>query len=189
MPFLTYSIGVDTPSASIHAPKLHEEVAAAGPFDTDFVGIEITGTSILVHFAALPSGADTVAVDAVITAHDHSLSQAKESKIAAIDKRTSELIADGFVYANKSFSLTLSSQSKMIAAHQIKDHPAFVYPVRWNTKDDDDAVDIPDSADMSNFYLTAIGAIRAHLDSGTDLKDSVRSAATTAEVDAVIDDR
>lgn len=118
----------------------------------------------------------------------------KAAKVAAIDTRTDELIAVGFTYESKQFSLSLASQSKMTAAHQIKDHPLFVYPVNWNTIDDTDVFaigagtdQVADAAIMSAFYMTAIGTIRVHLDSGTALKGSVRAATALAEVDAVVD--
>lgn len=113
----------------------------------------------------------------------------KNAKIKAIDARTDQLIAAGFTFASKQFSLTLSSQSKMIGTHQVKDNPSLTYPIRWNTIDDEDYLDIIDAATLDGFYLTGLGTIRAHLDSGTSLKDQVRAAATVDDVLAVVDTR
>ena len=77
----------------------------------------------------------------------------------------------------------------MMGTHQIKDDPALTYPLDWNTIDDLDVYAIPDAATLDGFYLTGVGTIRAHLDSGTALKTSVRAATTIAEVDAVVDNR
>jgi hypothetical protein len=120
---------------------------------------------------------------------DGGLEAARGIKIKAIDARTEELIALGFTYASKVFSLSIPSQSKMTAAHQIKDDVAFIYPVVWNTISDDSTYSIADATDMGGFYMTAIGTIRARLDSGTALKDSARAAADIAAVDAVVDTR
>lgn len=117
------------------------------------------------------------------------LEGAKKLKIAEIDSRTDALIAAGFTYAGKVFSTSLASQAKMIGSHQIRDDANLTYPLRWNTIDDADAYDIANAGDLNGFYLTAVGTLRAHLDSGTALKDQVRAASTIAEVDAVVDNR
>lgn len=188
MPFPTYTISTET-SGLISEKELHSEIVSAGPYDAPFIGVSVTGDELHVHCTGLSSGDDVAAIDAVVTAHDHSLSVAKVNKIAAIDGRTEALIDLGFIHSAQNFSLSLASQSKMTAAHQIKDHVAFVYPVKWNTRQDDGAHEIVDSTEMDTFYLSAIGTIRAHLDSGTALKDAVRAATTVAEVDAVVDNR
>ena len=76
-----------------------------------------------------------------------------------------------------------------MGTHQAKHDPAFTYPVKWNTLDDSDVIEIADSSALHTFYLTALGTYRTHVDSGTTLKDSVRAATTIAEVDAVEDTR
>lgn len=113
----------------------------------------------------------------------------KTEKIAAIDERTAELIGDGFVYGSKAFSLSLPSQAKMMGTHQVKDHPALTYPIKWNSKDDLDFYELQNAADLESFYLTGLGTVRAHLDSGTALKDQVRAALTIADVAAIVDTR
>jgi hypothetical protein len=117
------------------------------------------------------------------------LPSVKQSKMKTIDGRTDELISVGFTYASKQFSLSITAQAKMTGTHQVKDDPALTYPINWNTIDDNDAYSIANAADLDGFYLTGLGTIRAHLDSGTTLKDSVRAAATIAAVDAIVDSR
>lgn len=116
----------------------------------------------------------------------------KASRMLEIDERSRELIDEGFEYPSESgnvFSLSLESQAKMTAAHCVRNDVLMVYPQRWNTRDNSAAVTITDSAGLHAFYMTAIGTVRARLDSGTALKDSIRAAATRAEVDVVVDDR
>jgi len=48
---------------------------------------------------------------------------------------------------------------------------------------------IADAAEMSNFFLTALGTKKAWQDSGTALKQAVEAAVDEAGVDAVIDNR
>ncbi len=117
------------------------------------------------------------------------LDSVKASKLLAIDTRTDALIAGGFVYSSKTFSLSLPAQVKMNGSHMVRDDPAFAYPVIWNTMDDNDTISLADSATLDAFYLTALGTVRGHLDSGTALKDQVRAAVTVAVVNAIVDNR
>jgi hypothetical protein len=118
-----------------------------------------------------------------------SLEAMKQAKIRQIDDHTDALIAAGFTFAGKQFSLSLFSQNKIIGTHQIKDDAALVYPIRWNTLDDEDAIEVVDATMLDGFYKTALGTLRARLDSGTTLKDQVRAATTIADVVGVVDDR
>ncbi len=113
----------------------------------------------------------------------------KAEKCLAIDARTDALIAAGFVYSSKTFSLSDAAQNRLMGIHQVRDDAATTYPIRWNTLDDGDVLELADSAAVHSFYLQALGTYRAHVDGGTALKDQVRAAATIAEVDAVTDSR
>jgi hypothetical protein len=127
------------------------------------------------------------ALDAVVAAH--SLAAAKVIKHRAIDVKTSALIAVGFTFAGKTFSLSQNAQSNLIGLDLTRLDVALVYPITYNTKDDMDTHSLANAVDVHNLYLTALGTYRAHLDSGTALKDQVRAAATVAAVDAVADVR
>ena len=117
------------------------------------------------------------------------LSMVKASRFSTIDSKTDDLIAQGFTYNGKKFSLSLASQMKMMGAHEARDDAAMTYPIVWNTLGDDDVYAIQNSDDLHGFYLTGVGTVRARLDSGTALKNQVRNAATLAEVAAITDDR
>ena len=144
----------------------------------DFDGCAITFDD------AITAGEETT-LDATIATH--ALAVAKTRKFIAIDKRTDELIAAGFTYSAKQFSMALSAQNKIMGSHQIR--AGLSYPLNWNTIDDNDSYDIVDAADLEAFYLAAFAELRTHLDSGTALKASVRAAADVAAVDAVVDGR
>lgn len=117
------------------------------------------------------------------------LSDVKAAKCAAIDARTSELIAQGFTYDSKTFSLSIEAQAKMAGVQQVKDNVAVTYPIVWNNIDDTDTVSLADAAALEAFYLAGVGAYRTHADSGTALKDQVRAASTVAAVEAITDSR
>jgi len=134
---------------------------------------------------------DKPAVDAVVAAHVgcDSLYAYKSIKFAKIDGKTYSLIENGFQYANKTFSLSQHAQAKLVGVHQVRDDPMMTYPIKWNTKDDNDYYSISDIDDLHLFYMTAVGTYKAHVDSGTALKDLVRAATSKAEVDAIVDPR
>lgn len=174
----------DTKFDSIHPKKLSNEIDAA--ITPDVCHIDVTGTAISVCFEASLDPADKTAMDGVVAAHE---GKAKKLKYKAIDKRTDELIAAGFTYGGKQFSLAATAQMKMVGTHEVKDDPALTYPIEWNTIDDNDTISLADATDLHNFYLTGVGTMRATLDSGTALKGLVRVATTKAEIDAVVDPR
>ena len=116
----------------------------------------------------------------------------QEAKNREIDERTTELIEQGFQYPPSTgliFSLSQVAQKNLLGLQSAADNPAFAYPVEWNSIDDEGVYSIPDATTAHNFYLTALGTIRAWKDSGTALKDQVRAATTPAEVAAVVDNR
>lgn len=114
---------------------------------------------------------------------------AKQAKFDAIDARTVELINQGFAYGPKRFSLSAQAQTTYTGLYAIRDEPILTFPVTINTLDDSGYQQLADGAAIRVFYLTAVGTYRAHLDSGTALKDQVRAAATLAAVEAIQDIR
>jgi hypothetical protein len=116
-----------------------------------------------------------------------SLDNYKLLKYNAIDRRTGELISQGFAYANKQFSLSQNAQINISALNQTRNE--LTYPINYNTIDDLDIYDVVDATDMNNMYMTALVVKKGHLDSGTALKNQVRAATTSIEIDSVIDNR
>jgi len=117
------------------------------------------------------------------------LDNRKKERYTEIDSRTDALIAQGFMFAGKNFSLSANAQMKMMGINQIRDDVAVTYPIVWNTKNDTDSYDIPNSATVRGFYLTAVGTYRAHVDTGSALKAAVRAATSIEAVDAIVDNR
>jgi hypothetical protein len=115
---------------------------------------------------------------------------ARAARLRAIDENTGNLIALGYSYAGKQFSLSSNAQRWLSGLKAGLDLLApGDYPLRINTIDDSDNYDISDENDAKALFGTALATIKAHLASGTALKDSVRAATTVAEVDAVVDSR
>lgn len=113
--------------------------------------------------------------------------QYKEYRYAEIDSRSGELISEGFVYGGKTFSLSSNAQLNLTGADSAR--ADLTYPVTWNNIDDTDTLDVADATDMHNMYLQALGTKKAHLDSGTALKEQIRNAVDRAAMEAVVDNR
>jgi len=117
------------------------------------------------------------------------LAELKKRRIKDIDLRTDELLANGFVYNSKVFSLGKGSQINILGIEEAKDMVELTYPVKMNTIDDLETEELANAADARAFFLTALGSKRAVLDSGTSLKDSIRAAGTKTAIDGVLDIR
>jgi len=156
--------------------------------------VRCDGTSCVIEFTPDLNPAEVIILDQTVADHKaiSKITQFQNKKIKKIDKKTGDLIDNGFEFppaSGKIFSLSGNAQRKMIGTHEVKDHPALTYPIEWNTKNDLDSILISDAAELNAFYLTGLGTMRAWIDSGTLLKRDVRSATTRAEVNAVNDNR
>lgn len=117
------------------------------------------------------------------------LAEYKACRFKEIDARTFELISLGFTYQGLVFSLSQNAQINISGMHQSRDDVAVTYPIAYSTLDDLNHYDVVDSADLHNMYLTALGTKKAHVDSGTVLKDSVRDAVDADAVLLIVDNR
>ena len=134
------------------------------------------------------------AVRAMTTAEKDAqlLTVVKQRKLSVIDGRTAELVSAGYEHpaaSGQMFSLGAETRNLLVGMDLLRDDPAFVYPVDWNTIDGMAKITLDDATEVHNFFLTSVGVYRDHLDSGTALKDSVRAATTITAVNAVVDNR
>lgn len=120
---------------------------------------------------------------------NYNLQNIKNVRYTEIDKKTTKLISDGFTFSKKQFSLSSSAQNTLTGLYAIRDEVGLSYPILWNTLDDSDIFELSDSDMVKIFYLTAVATYRAHLDSGTVLKNSIRLAEDRAIIDSIIDER
>jgi hypothetical protein len=162
------------------------------PLDpADYVGVD-TGWSAVQTPAEGFVWAYDFAAAALVQASSQDfldLAQLKELRWKQIDTRTNELIAQGFVFGGVVLSLSLTAQLRVEALDRVRNEVFVVYPIVWNSIDDSLAVSVANAAELHTLYLTALGTIRARVDSGSVLKEAVRAAVTKAEVDAVVDNR
>jgi len=114
------------------------------------------------------------------------LSDLKIFRNKEIDTRTEELIALGYTYDSKQFSLSLNAQTNLIGLDNVRTE--LTYPITYSTIDDS-SYSVVDAATIHAMYLTALGTKKAHLDSGRVLRDSINAAVDIAAVNAIIDNR
>jgi len=123
------------------------------------------------------------------TGEPTTLARARTLRIAEIDRNTRRLIAKGFEWGGKTFSLSPASQSTVTGQQIALLSNLLAFPVKWNTKDDTDTVELSDESQATAFFAAALGTVRAHLESGTALKDLVRAASSIEDVMGISDDR
>lgn len=143
----------------------------------------------IVYPTALSNG-DKALLDGVVAAHrdaSHWLPDAKRAKFAAIDAKTNELIAGGFVFQGKTFELYLEAQVRLIGLIVLKD--MLTYPIAYNSKDDFDFTTLTGPNDVVTMAGTALAYIGGYLNGGTALKQLVREATTIDQVNAIVDPR
>lgn len=153
--------------------------------------LAMTETQAEFTFDETLSAPDVTTLATTVSAHRSTalLPSVKAKKLAAIDGRTRELIAEGFTYSATVFSLSLEAQAKMLAAFQTRNDAGYVYPEVWNSIDDTSEVSLADAPAIKALVKAGHVARRGHLDSGTALKQQVRAAADVAAVLAVTDTR
>lgn len=117
------------------------------------------------------------------------LSEYKDYRYAQIDKKSGELIANGYVHATKTFSLSHLAQTNLLGIYVARDELWMTYPITYNTIDDHDTHDIQDASEIEAMYQLALGTKKTHLDNGTALKNQIREASTATAVQAIIDNR
>lgn len=111
----------------------------------------------------------------------------RAEKYENIDKKTQEIIAQGFTYNSKTFSLSANAQTTYLGMYNARS--VLTYPITVNTIDDTDTQDLADETEVTDFYNAGVAAVRAALDGGTALKAQVTNATTEALVEAVVDNR
>jgi hypothetical protein len=124
---------------------------------------------------------------AVIT----SLQNYKKLRFKEIDARTVELIAVGFQFDNgngvKTFSMSNNAQINLLGVDMKRNDG--ILPITFHTTDDMDGETFTTPESVDAFFMTGLGTKKAHLDSGSALKVSIRTATDEAGVDAVVDNR
>ena len=138
-------------------------------------------------------------VDSVVTAvvpydhpTDHSLDNHKATKCAAIDAKSQELIAAGFEYSGKTFSLSANAQMKVLGLRTAVLAGALVepdgYPIPYACMDETTYI-IAAEADVVGLFNAGFVRMQTVLVGGATLKGACMAAADQAALDAIVDTR
>ncbi len=109
----------------------------------------------------------------------------KQLRYNEIDYKTGLLIAPGFTYDTKIFSLSGNAQLNWSEIHTNEDK--FIFPLAISTVDNDEYSLL--LVNVHSFWEAGKDAVKGHLDTGRVLKKSVFDAVDKAAVDAVVDTR
>jgi hypothetical protein len=116
----------------------------------------------------------------------------RASKMLAIDTNTVILLAGGYTYASKQFSLSIPAQVKLdglitsIERGNIVDPDDF--PISVSALDES-KYSITDAADAQAMWAAAVDRVKAIVSEGSDLKQQCLDAADQTALDAVSDTR
>ena len=186
----TYTLAVSGVEA-VSIGSLIAELGALSVLTPGEFHVHHTESTVFVHADGGLLDAEWGEVRAAVLAHDEpasALAEAKKARFQAIDARTGELIAGGFTFEGKTFSLSLAAQTSLIGLSTAKNNP-LTWPQPWSTKDDSEVYVIADVATFESFYMAAFGTVKAHRTSGATLKGQVSAASDLAGVSAVVDTR
>lgn len=113
------------------------------------------------------------------------LTENKKKRIKEVDRRTQEIISNGFTFDSNQFSLSIEAQinwSGLVTLESL-----LTWPMTITTKVDGSY--LLAQSDLLYFIGTGKTVITTTLDSGRTLKISINNATTQAELDAIVDSR
>lgn len=186
----TYSRNLSDGEWDLDTRSLAESVKTA--LIGEVFALRASYSTAVFTFVNTLSTVDEATLDASVAAHraaNPGLAAAKSNCFVQIDTRTDSLIDQGFVYLGETLSLSADARQTIISMDLQRDDVSIIYPIVWNSLDNLTSVSVVDSASVHALALSAMSTVRAHVDSGTALKDLVRAATTVAMVKAVNDSR
>jgi hypothetical protein len=118
-----------------------------------------------------------------------SLEHFRKIKYDQINQKSQDLIAKGFIYNSKVFSLSRYMQLNLANAVQLSNMQILTFPLTFSTIDDTGNEILSNPSMLNSFYAIAYGTVGQILTSGGDLKQQVREATTIQAIKTVQDNR
>ena len=191
MPDYNYTVEflLDGKTRNICIRELSRNVEAAFPGELFKVRLApgLAGVTILTENSLVEATLSQVVTDHKASGEALSLETNKTKGILEVDRRTQELITQGFVYATKTFSLSLEAQINWTNVPAVA--ATLTYPHRTYVKDDTDYHDFADSTELMAAYLAAVSTKQSHRNSGNTLKGQINDAVDQAALGAIVDSR
>lgn len=183
-----YTVATDVASGLYDQSALHGEIEAGSL--PGFVGLR-PGTEagkFRVEFEAALSSGEKTTLDGIVSSHQN-LDYKKTQRCREIDANTETLIAKGFTYSGKIFSLSANAQRKIEAySGQIACEEMITYPIRVSTASDE-MVGLADLAALKGYLAAYHDRIHGLTEEGAKLKQDAKSATDQASLDLVADNR
>lgn len=115
------------------------------------------------------------------------LDEVRQDFFELVDRRTFELVEQGFVHQGIRFSCSERAQIRYNGMIQLAS--GMTYPLEINSLDDTKRLVLESPEETIAFCVAAANHVRNLIDSGTVLKKQACAATTKEEIDAVVDDR
>ena len=181
----SYNIAKDSINFALILEELEKETTLPDP---EGIAFSSDGLSLVLTFEEELSSEQTTTLDALIAAHDPQvLEELKVQRRKEIDKRTTEIVSEGFEFAGITFSASVEAQARIMACVIAGANAPF--PIRWMSKDDTTYFDVTDVEMMAAFYSTGLGTLKAKIDLGTNLKIQINAANSVEAVNSIEDPR
>lgn len=177
------------PGTPANWPMTHYPVPEGmpDPDEVDLVGPR-TDEEYAAHVASLQAEWDAAEDQRLAWREAQKLPYAKLARYKEIDDRTTTIIAAGFSYSDKVFSLSLAAQANL--SDRYIRRAGLSYPMLWNALDDAvEPLELADADALAALYDASCAAKDAVVLAGADLKSAVRDATSMTELNAVVDSR
>lgn len=166
------------------AKSLSEEITASNSVE-NFTGLKVITGGLAVNGSSILNEND---LNDVFVSHNP-LETYKGKRYAEIDEKTKEIISRGFVFDNKTFSLSMEAQSNLtniMASREIMNQMGS-FPLQMSTKDNSSYMLA--YVDVISFWGAGVSVVKGAYNSGTILKELIKNATTIEEVNLIIDTR
>lgn len=190
-------------SEHTYSAKTRADGANASPAEGDPNWMELVQTVLpgkdfqiagdgpyLVVFDDILTPSEITALDQSHTDWDPAeLEVLRKVRYAEFDKKTVDLVLEGFTWGGVLLPLDALSQERYTQAWNCRNEPAFTYPADFSGVINDTKVTCADADDVDDMYTQCVIKVRERNDSGESLKQQVRDATTVAAINAVVDNR
>ena len=113
------------------------------------------------------------------------LQRRANQRIVYVDRKTKQLISQGFTFDGRQFSLSLPAQKNWLGLKTLED--ILQWPVKITTIDDLE-YSLAQS-DLNAFLLKGEQTLQTHLDNGRSIKNAMKTAATLQDLALIKDNR
>lgn len=182
----TYSVASDVATGEVETDLLHKTISDGNVVE-NFDGVYLEGDDLKILGNSI---INEPILDSIVYNHDaFGLESQKKTKIEAVDKRTVELISEGFNFGGKNFSLSIPAQSNLTNVMTNRDifNSMGMFPISMSTTDND--LYGLSYENVIPFWGAGMTVVKTAYNGGGLLKKQIKDAVNKGELDAIIDNR